>query len=93
MAGRQKGDIHTEIPHLDNSYTFIKYLFILHTSIDTPDCASYPGNNSPFTVEEVKQAVTLPGQEDYQSPAGSKQQEKCTVGGIRVLRGRVSVRI
>lgn len=93
MAGRQKGNIHTEIPRPDNSYPFIKYPFILQISIDTPDCASYPGNNSPITVEEVKQAATLPRQADYHSPAGSKQQEKYTVGGIRVLRGRGGIHI
>lgn len=93
MAARQKGNIHTEIPRLDNSYLFIKYPFILQISIDTPDCASYPGNNSPITVEEVKQAATLPGQADYHSPAGSKQQEKCMVGGIHVLRDVEGIRI
>lgn len=46
------------------------------------------GNSPPITGKEVKQSATLPGHVDYHGPADPRKQEKCTVGGVHILKGQ-----
>lgn len=52
MAGRQKGNIHTEVSCLDNSHSLVKDPFILQLSTETPVCVS---SQTPYPLGMIHQ--------------------------------------
>lgn len=88
MAGRE------EVSCLDNSHTLVKHLYVLLISTGTRlqviSNSISPRNNPPIAGKEVKQSATLPGHMGCCSPVGSRQEEKFTVRGICIFRGRWS---